>query len=339
VNDWMRWFFSSMILLVCGCSPIAQNNSSTKISEGSLCVSTTGMIGNLVESVGQDAISTVTLMGPGVDPHLFKPTRDDVVVMRRAQVIFYNGIHLEGRMGTVFDHLPEAQSKLIVGQWVWDFKEQIDALKVDTYPIDALSNSREASNVYRHPDDPHIWMDVLLWSEAPMAIADSLGAIQPKNKAAFIDRAKKLRERLQALHNYGFKLIATIPAKQRILITSHDAFQYFGNRYNIEVRGVQGMSTESEAGLATITELVQMIVDRDVPSIFVESSVSSNTMRALVEGCAARGHTIQLGGPLYSDALGASGTYEGTYIGMMDHNFRTIAQCLGGSQSDERFGQ
>jgi len=318
-----------MILLVCGCSPIAGSNSSAKPGDGPLCVSTTGMIGNLVESVGQDAIRTVTLMGPGVDPHLFKPTRDDVVVMRRAKGLFYNGIHLEGRMGAVFDHLPVAQSKLIVGQWVWDFKRQIDAPKKVT----------EALSADLHPDDPHIWMDVLLWSEAPMAIADCLAEIEPKNKATFIDRAKKLRERLQALHHYGLKLIATIPTKKRILITSHDAFQYFGNRYSIEVRGVQGMSTESEAGLATISELVQMIVDRDLPSIFVESSVSSNTMRALVEGCAARGHTIQLGGPLYSDALGASGTYEGTYIGMMDHNFRTIAQCLGGSVSASRFEQ
>jgi len=285
------------------------------------------MIGNLVELVGKDTIRPVTLMGPGVDPHLFKPTRDDVVILRRAKALFYNGIHLEGRMGAVFDHLPASQAKLVVGEWVWDHRRKEDSLNdVNTSPVK-----------HDHPDDPHIWMDVLLWSEAPLAIANTLAAIHPDGKSEFINRAEELRARLQALNSYGMKLIDTIPAKQRILITSHDAFQYFGNRYSIEVRGVQGISTESEAGLATISELVQMIVDRDIPTIFVESSVSSNTMRALVEGCGARGRTIQLGGPLFSDALGYSGTYEGTYIGMMDHNFRTIAQGLGGTVPEQRF--
>jgi len=328
----IHWFKSFLLILVlasfCGCSPVASSeNSLTAVTSGlgtaderGLCVSTTGMIGNLVESVGGEDVHAVTLMGPGVDPHLFKPTRDDVVLVRQAKALFYNGIHLEGRMGAVFNNLPQSQLKLVIGEWVWDQHGR--------------SDTRQP-----HPEDPHIWMDVSLWAQAPMAIADTLALLQPEKKTALMSRAEKLRERLLALDKYGQKLIDTIPDKQRILITSHDAFQYFGKRYNIEVRGVQGMSTESEAGLATISELVNMIVNREIPTIFVESSVSSNTMRALVEGCAARGKKIELGGPLFSDALGPSGTYEGTYIGMMDHNFRLIANGLGGNVTDERFEQ
>jgi manganese/zinc/iron transport system substrate-binding protein len=226
-------------------------------------------------------------------------------------------------MGTVFNHLPASQLKLVIGEWVWEHHGH------------KRDDSQDTS--HEHPEDPHIWMDVSLWAEAPAAISDTLATMQPSNKEAFLSRAEELRKRLLALDQYGRKLIDTIPEKQRVLITSHDAFQYFGKRYNIEVRGVQGMSTESEAGLATISELVNMIVDREIPTIFVESSVSSNTMRALVEGCAARGKQIELGGPLFSDALGPSGTYEGTYIGMMDHNFKVITKGLGGNVANNRF--
>ncbi len=324
------WVKSSLLMLVlaafAGCAPQRQtDNSLTAVKDSlgtaggrSLSVSTTGMIGNLVEMVGGENVHSVTLMGAGVDPHLFKPTRDDVVMVRQAKALFYNGLHLEGRMGAVFNHLPPSQLKLAIGEWVWEHHGRSEG--------DPL-----------HAEDPHIWMDVSLWAEAPLEIAKTLAALQPENQKELTDRAEMLRKQLLALDEYGQKLIKTIPDNQRVLITSHDAFQYFGKRYNIEVRGVQGMSTESEAGLATISELVNMIVDRGIPTIFVESSVSSNTMRALVEGCAARGKQINLGGPLYADALGPSGTYEGTYIGMMDHNFRVIAAGLGGKVSDERF--
>lgn len=325
-----RWITSWLLILVfvsvAGCKPDGlTDNSLTAVrndlgaADGlSLCVSTTGMIGNLVETVGGENVRSVTLMGAGVDPHLFKPTRDDVVLVRQAKALFYNGLHLEGRMGAVFNHLPPSQLKLVVGEWVWEQHGRTEG--------DPL-----------HAEDPHIWMDVSLWAEAPLEIARTLSSLQPESKTALLGRAEKLREQLLALDEYGQKLIKTIPDNQRVLITSHDAFQYFGKRYNIEVRGVQGMSTESEAGLATISELVNMIVDRGIPTIFVESSVSSNTMRALVEGCAARGKQIQLGGPLFADALGPSGTYEGTYIGMMDHNFRIITEGLGGTVTDKRF--
>lgn len=325
-----KWIESSLLILVvacfAGCTPeMVTDNSLTAVKNDlgaadshSLCVSTTGMIGNLVETVGGENVRSVTLMGAGVDPHLFKPTRDDVVLVRQAKALFYNGLHLEGRMGAVFNHLPPSQLKLAIGEWVWEQHGRTEG--------DPL-----------HAEDPHIWMDVSLWAEAPLEIARTLASLQPENKTALLSRAEKLREQLLALDEFGQKLIETIPDSQRVLITSHDAFQYFGKRYNIEVRGVQGMSTESEAGLATISELVNMIVDRGIPTIFVESSVSSNTMRALVEGCAARGKQIQLGGPLFADALGPSETYEGTYIGMMDHNFRLITAGLGGKVTDERF--
>jgi manganese/zinc/iron transport system substrate-binding protein len=178
--------------------------------------------------------------------------------------------------------------------------------------------------------DPHVWMDVSAWMKAVEVVARSLGEFDPAHAADYTANAEALNKRLAELDAYARKVIGSIPREQRILVTAHDAFNYFGRKYGIEVRGIQGISTESEAGLQDINRLVDLIVAKKLPAVFVETSVSDKNVRSLVEGAASKGWTVRIGGSLFSDAMGAPGTYEGTYIGMIDHNVTTIARALGG---------
>ncbi|MBA5779230.1 zinc ABC transporter substrate-binding protein [Stappia sp. F7233] len=274
-------------------------------------VTTVGMIADVAERIGGERVEIVNLIGEGVDPHSYWQTRSDVVKMGRADAILANGLYLEAQLEELLLKFKEKKPVYFVGE----------VIEVD---------ERRASETYNDRYDPHVWMSPRLWRKVALGIRDALGELDPEGRAVFEENTNAYLAEMDALDAYARKVIASIPANQRILITAHDAFGYLGRDYDIEVLGVQGISTQSEAGLQRVEELVDLIVERDVKAVFVESSVSERNVRALVEGAAARGHQVEIGGLLYSDAMGKPGTYEGTYIGMLDHNTTRIARALGG---------
>lgn len=304
-----RVFAFLLALMVAGCGqPTAE--SVGEWPRPYRIVATIGMVGDLVEMVAGEQAIVQTLAGEGVDPHLFTPTRGDVAALLSAHVIFYNGLMLEGRMTDTLARIGREEKP------VFAVAERVDArVRLEEEPG-------------RH--DPHLWMDVQLWAQALDVVVECLSALDPVHAADYAARGASAREAFAELDDYVQRAIASIPASSRILVTAHDAFQYFGRAYNIEVVGIQGLSTESEAGLEDINRLVDLLVDRRVPAVFVESSVADKNVRALIEGARARGHDVRIGGTLFSDAMGAAGTHEGTYLGMLDHNATTIARALGG---------
>jgi manganese/zinc/iron transport system substrate-binding protein len=282
-------------------------------------LATTGMIGDLVRQIGGDRLRLQVLMGEGVDPHLYKPTREDVAKMLRADVIFYNGLLLEGKMSDAFVRVART------GKPVHAVTENL--------PEETLLSPAEAPDHH----DPHVWMDPQSWSLAAALIAERLAAQDPDGAPAFRTRLVELQNRIAALDSWAAGAIASIPQRQRVLVTAHDAFNYFARRYGIEVMGIQGLSTESEAGVRRIQELVTLLAERQIPAVFVESSVSDRNIHALVEGAAARGHRVAIGGSLFSDAMGPPGSYEGSYLGMIDHNVTTVVRALGGEAAERGF--
>ncbi len=272
---------------------------------------TVGMVNDIVKNVAGDKANAKAIMGPGVDPHLYKPTRDDVSAMMRADVVFYSGLLLEGKMS-------DTLIKVARNKPVYAVTELIDE-KYLLEPEDFAGHF-----------DPHVWMDASAWGKCVEAAGKSLAEFDPKNAEEYRANAAAYVAQCQKLFEYGKKSIATIPENSRVLITSHDAFNYFGRAYGLTVMGVQGISTESEAGLQRVNEMVDLLVKKKVKAVFVESSVSPKNIEALIEGAKARGHDIKVGGELFSDAMGADGTYEGTYIGMIDHNITLVTRGLGG---------
>jgi manganese/zinc/iron transport system substrate-binding protein len=282
-------------------------------------LATVAMIGDVVKEIGADRIRAETLMGAGVDPHLYRATREDVARMLRADVIFYNGLVLEGKMTDAIIRVARS------GRPVYAVTELL--------PEDQLIEPEGVDGLY----DPHVWMDPRAWSRAAELIADKLANHDRANAPVFRRNLGALQARMRELDSYAERAIASIPERQRVLVTAHDAFSYFARRYGIEVLGIQGLSTESEAGVRRIQELVSVLADRRVPAVFVESSVSDRNVQAVVEGARARGHAVAVGGSLFSDAMGEPGTYEGTYIGMIDHNVTTIVRALGGQAPERGF--
>lgn len=270
------------------------------------------MVSDIVRQVAGEYADVRGLLGEGVDPHLYKPTRDDAAAMMRADVIFYSGLSLEGKMGQSLKRLES------MGRRVAAVTERIES-----------SYLLHPEGTHGHPD-PHVWMDVKAWSQAVKVVAEVLSQADPAHASTYQANAEQYRAKLEQLDRYARQAIATIPASSRVLVTAHDAFNYFGRAYGLEVRGIQGLSTESEAGLSDLNSLVSLLVERRIPAVFVESSLSEKNIRALVEGAGARGWTVRVGGSLYSDAMGPAGTYGGTYIGMIDHNVTIIVRALGG---------
>ncbi len=299
-----------------GCAP-GQNSNSTKSDKPARydkgypikSTVTVGMVADLVREIGGQHVQVKQMMGSGVDPHLYKPNRDDVQSVMTADIVFYNGLLLEGRMGDLLDRYGQSHPAVPVAR---DLK----------LPQDIVGNDA-------HHPDPHVWMDVSLWAQAATTVGQQLSQFDPPHAEEYQARATRLNERLMKLHEYGKTIISRIPSERRVLITSHDAFRYFGKAYGLEVQAIQGISTESEAGLQRINELVDLLVKRKIEAVFVESSVPQESIEALLEGARSRGHTVKIGGELFSDAMGEEGSYEGTYIGMMDHNLSTIARALG----------
>lgn len=275
-------------------------------------VSTVGMISDIVKSVAGDRAKVQGIIGEGVDPHLYKPTASDIKALQSADIIFYNGLMLEGKMGDVLIRMARS------GKPVYAVTEEI--LDQGDYVM-----TDEAEHY-----DPHVWMDVRGWIKATDVVSKALSEFDPEGAAAYSSNAAAYKAELEKLDAYAKKAIASIPAERRVLVTAHDAFNYMARAYGIEVRGIQGITTESEAGVKDIEDLVSFLVERRIPAIFVETSVSGKNIKALAEGAAARGHKVTIGGELFSDAMGVAGTYEGTYVGMIDHNVTTIARALGG---------
>lgn len=284
-------------------------------AEKPLVVCTTGMIGDMAAAVGGEHVEVVTLMGPGVDPHLFRPTRDDAMKVLNADLVLYNGLLLEGRMEDVFKRAARAGKPVVA--------------VAESLPKEFLMEDEDEPG---HPD-PHVWMDAAAWARCTEAVEAALTELLPEKIVDFQNNTEAYINRLQELNAEVKALIAGIPKEHRLLVTAHDAFQYFGRAYHIEVMGIQGVSTESEAGLADINRLVAQLVERGIPAIFIESSVPDKNVMAVIEGAKARGHDLRLGGELFSDALGPAGTPEGTYVGMLRHNARTIASALGGGEA------
>lgn len=271
-------------------------------------VVTTGMIGDIISNIVGDSLEVTALMGPGVDPHQYTAVQSDLRTLQEANIIFYNGLHLEGKMVSVFEKMGR------------------------TKPVYALSDGLEEKDLRRLDDDnahdPHIWMDVALWHKATEFATEKLCDHYPTLAKYFKGRASAYMNRLLLLDQEVKKEISSIPESQRVLITAHDAFSYFGAAYNIEVVGLQGISTVSEAGIKQAQTLANLIIDRKITAIFVESSVPTKRMERLVESCRESGHEVRIGGNLYSDAMGVKGSDADSYEGMIRANVKTIVDAL-----------
>ena len=308
------------LLALPGCGDNASSNQSARRpAKYPYRVTTTiGMITDIVQQVAGDKATVEGIMKGDADPHVFTPSRGDVVMLDQADVIFYNGLMLEGKMGDVLIKMARG------GKPVYAVTEM-------------LSDGQYVMSDESEHFDPHVWMDVRGWSLTVKAVAKALSEYDPPNAASYDANAKAYLAQLDQLDAYAKQVIASIPQQKRVLITAHDAFNYMGRAYDLKVMGVQGISTESEAGLKRINELVAYLVENKIQAVFVEASVSEKNITALVEGAAAKGHKVEIGGKLYSDSMGAPGTYEGTYIGMIDHNVSTIARALGGTAPKDGF--
>ncbi len=275
-------------------------------------VATTGMIADAARQVGGDLAEIQALMGPGIDPHAYRQTRSDIVAMTNADLVLWNGFYLEAQMEDFLLELAQEQPVVAVAEAV---------------PENLLIGSEDYEGRY----DPHLWMNPNLWSRVVLNIRDAMIEVRPEDAQTFTANADAYLGELRALTRYSADVLASVPVESRVLLSAHDAFNYFGNAYGFEVVGIQGISTESEAGLQRIAELVDMLVERDIRAVFVETTVADRNIRALIEGAAAEGHEVVIGGELFSDAMGEPGAYEGTYVGMIDHNVTTIARALGGN--------
>ena len=275
-------------------------------------VTTTGMIGDLVKNIVKDKAKVESLMGPGVDPHLYKATQSDLTKLNRADIVFYNGLLLEGKMQDILEKL--GKSKTVVGL----------GSAIDKDKLISTSYGKEGSLTF----DPHIWFDVMLWAETAKVINKIMQQFDKPNMSYYQANTETYLDELYELHKWVKQEINSIPGDQRIVITSHDAFEYFGKAYDIEVEGLQGISTASDYGLQDITRMVNKIVERKIKAVFIETSVSGRSLQAVVEGSREKGHEVIIGGSLFSDAMGKEGTPDGTYIGMVRSNVTTIVSAL-----------
>lgn len=276
-------------------------------------VTTVNFITDLVQQVGGDRVRVEGLMGAGVDPHLYKASAGDVRRLQQADLVFYAGLHLEGKMVELLERLPKAIAV------------------TDAIPRERLI--RPAGGFQgQYTYDPHVWFDVTLWQLTINQVRDALSRVDPAGANRYRANAEAYRKRLEQLDAFIRQQIAQVPPQQRVLITAHDAFAYLGRRYGLEVRGLQGISTVSEAGTRDVQALADFIVERRIRAIFVESSVPRRAIEAVVAAVRARGWRVTIGGELFSDAAGSPGTPEGTYVGMMEHNIRTIVNGLLGRE-------
>ena len=289
--------------LIGGCGEVADARPGTL-----RVVATTGMVADLARVIGGKEVDVIALMGPGVDPHAYKASALDLDRLRSARLILYNGLGLEGRMGDLFVKLARKQAVVAV-------TESVDPERLLEPPE------------LRGHFDPHLWFDVGLWAETTTVVAEALAEVAPEHAALFRSRAHAYRQELLALHEEVKRELATIPARRRVLLTSHDAFRYFGRAYDLEVSGLQGISTVDDPGVKDIREMAELIAERSIKALFVESSVSPKAIQAVHEWVRRKGHDIRIGGTLFSDAMGDTPPTD-TYIGMVRANTRTIVEAL-----------
>jgi manganese/zinc/iron transport system substrate-binding protein len=301
---------TSLLLAACSAS---RGGSQAPISERMInVVTTTGMIADITKNVGGDRVQVTALMGPGVDPHLYKASEGDVILLQEADVIFYNGLHLEAQMGDVLERMNGFGVKTVA------VTDQIDRSLLLAPP--------EFQGNY----DPHVWFDVTLWMKAVEQAKETLVELDPASGPQYEANAEAYLAELANLHQYVLDQASLVPVEKRVLITAHDAFNYFGRAYGFDVRGLQGISTEAQAGTADVQALADFIAEKQIPAIFVESSVPQRNIEAVQAAVQSRGFEVKIGGSLFSDAMGSEGTPEGTYIGMVRHNIDTIAGALTG---------
>ncbi|HQR08495.1 MAG TPA: zinc ABC transporter substrate-binding protein [Gemmatales bacterium] len=306
-----RLIVGMVLLSLVGCSPLPRkvqgSVSSYKGSYPINVVCTTGMVGDLVRNIGGSHVRVTQLMNAGVDPHLYKTSPGDIKSLNEADLICYSGQHLEGKMADLLHQLSRTRRSV------------------------AVTDSIAADKLLKNEDgivDPHLWFDVSIWQQAAHRVLAELCDYDPSHAEAYKKAAGAYDAELEKLHQYARTQLTTIDNARRVLVTAHDAFHYFGRAYQLEVKSIQGISTESEASVKQVNDLVAFMVDRKIKAVFVESSVSEKNIKALVEGCASRGHVVAIGGELYSDAPGADGTPDGTYVGMVKHNVDTIVKAL-----------
>ncbi len=295
-----------VLLLFAGCGPEAGTARGDLGERTVRVVTTTSMIADIARQVGGARVEVEGLMGPGVDPHLYKASEGDVRRMTDADVIFYNGLHLEGKMVDLLDRLDQAAA----------VTDEIDRARLFSPPA------------FDGNYDPHVWMDVSMWAQAAEAVADRLAALDTAHASGYRARAEAYLARLDSLDAWVRAEVERVPESRRVLVTAHDAFGYFGRAYGFEVKGLQGISTATEAGTADVQNLAAFVAERQIPALFVESSVPARSIEAVRAAVRARGFEVEIGGNLYSDALGGEGSGADTYVGMIRHNVGTVVEAL-----------
>jgi manganese/zinc/iron transport system substrate-binding protein len=295
----------TVIISACGDKETASSNAEKKIK----VTTTIGMITDVVKQVGGEHVEVTGLMKAGVDPHLYKASQGDIQKLDNADIIFYNGLHLEGKMVEIFENMAKKKTAAAVS-------DKIDRSK--------LRSGAEMKTEY----DPHIWFDVRHWVTATELVRDTLIEKDPIHADDYRSNTESYLKQLKELHDEVADKIKSIPNGSRVLVTAHDAFGYFGDAYGIKVMGLQGISTASEAGTKDVTDLRDYLVENKIKAVFIESSVPRKAIDAVIQGAKAKGHEMKIGGELFSDAMGEEGTTEGTYIGMVRHNVETIVGAL-----------
>lgn len=303
---WLTLLFLTMAALAAACAP---SRPAADASGPIKVTATIGMISDIVKQVGGEHVEVTGLMKSGVDPHLYKASQGDVKKLEQAQIIFYNGLHLEGKMVEIFEKMAAEKPTIAVSK---------------TIPESELRGWEGGEAAH----DPHIWFNVKHWMSATEVVRDELSKADPEHADAYRSSAEAYLKQLQELDTYAMEQIASIPEQQRVLVTAHDAFGYFGDRYHIKVMGLQGISTASEYGSKDVSDLREFLVSQQIKAVFVESSVPKKSIEAVIEGAKKQGHEVKIGGELFSDAMGKEGTAEGTYIGMVRHNVDTIVNAL-----------
>jgi manganese/zinc/iron transport system substrate-binding protein len=301
----LRRALACAALLLASCVPGAEGAEDGRLR----VVATTGMVADAVERIAGDRVHLYSLMGPGIDPHLYKATAGDVRAIAGADLILYNGLHLEAATGEVLAEMGRRTRTVAIAESI---------------PVER----RLATDAFGGAYDPHVWFDVSLWSLAVRAAGEALAEADTANAAYYLEQTREYLQELAMLHEWVREQIQLVPPERRVLVTAHDAFGYFGRAYGVQVEGLQGISTATEAGTADVRRLATLIATRGIPCVFVETSIPRRTIEAVRAAARSLGADVMIGEPLFSDALGTGGTPEGTYVGMVRHNVRAIVQGL-----------
>lgn len=296
------------ILSACGTKP--NENEMSAVATGKIQVVTTiAQIAEPISVIGGDKVNVISLMGPGVDPHLYNATQGDIKKLQDGDIVLYSGLHLEGNMGEIFEQISKTKPAVAIAEAIPDTELLYD----------------ETGAV-----DPHVWFDIELWKQALERATQELITYKPAYADYFNANKDSYFKQLDDVKRESAEKIASIPVETRVLVTAHDAFGYFGRAHQMKVIGLQGLSTEDELGISDIETTIQLLLEHQIPAVFVESSINKNSIHAVIEGASANGLQVKLGGELFSDAMGEAGTTEGTYVGMYRHNIETIYHALTG---------